>query len=80
MEVQSAGRRARARAIGLLIAGGAAMVLVWVALPHPERANDGFVVALVVATWILAAVLLAGRLDGASAHGRRRRRWRSPRC
>jgi diguanylate cyclase (GGDEF)-like protein/PAS domain S-box-containing protein len=65
MEAQSAGRRARARAIGWLIAGGAAMVLVWVALPHPERANDAAVVALVVATWVLAAVLLAGRLDRA---------------
>jgi diguanylate cyclase (GGDEF)-like protein/PAS domain S-box-containing protein len=66
MEAQFAGRRARARAIGWLIAGGAAMVLVWVALPHPERAHDAYVVALVVATWILAAVLLAGRLDRAS--------------
>ncbi len=65
MEAQSAGRRARARAIGWLIAGGAAMVLVWVALPHPERASDGFVVALVVATWVVAAVLLSGRLDRA---------------
>jgi diguanylate cyclase (GGDEF)-like protein/PAS domain S-box-containing protein len=68
MEAQSAGRRARARAIGWLIAGGAAMVLVWVALPHPERAADAWVVALVVATWIVAAVLLSGRLDRAS-HG-----------
>ena len=66
MEAHSAGRRARARAIGWLIAGGAAMVLIWVALPHPERANDAFVVAVVVATWLLAAVLLAGRLDRAS--------------
>jgi diguanylate cyclase (GGDEF)-like protein/PAS domain S-box-containing protein len=66
MEAQSAGRRARARAIGWLIAGGAAMVLIWVALPHPERAHDRFVVALVVTTWILAGVLLAGRLDRAS--------------
>src|ERR671915_364148 len=66
MEAQSAGRRARARAIGWLIAGGAAMVLIWVALPHPERASDGWVVALVVATWVLAALLLAGRLDRAS--------------
>src|SRR5688500_18347937 len=65
MEAHSAGRRARARAIGWLIAGGAAMVLVWVALPHPERAHDASVVALVVTTWILAAVLLAGRLDRA---------------
>src|SRR5215204_3212865 len=64
MEAQS-GRRARARAIGWLIAGGAALVLVWVALPHPERAQDAYVVALVVATWILAAVLLSGRLDHA---------------
>src|SRR5829696_8693493 len=64
MEAQS-GRRARARAIGWLIAGGAALVLVWVALPHPERAHDAYVVALVVATWILAAVLLSGRLDHA---------------
>ena len=66
MEAQSAGRRARARAIGWLIAGGAAMVLIWVALPHPESASDGWVVALVVATWVLAALLLAGRLDRAS--------------
>jgi diguanylate cyclase (GGDEF)-like protein/PAS domain S-box-containing protein len=66
MEAHSAGRRARARAIGWLIAGGAAMVLVWVALPHPERVSDGSVVALVVATWAVAAVLLAGRLDRAS--------------
>ena len=65
MEAQSAGRRARARAIGWLIAAGAAMVLVWVALPHPEQARDGFLVLLVVATWIVAAVLLAGRLDRA---------------
>jgi diguanylate cyclase (GGDEF)-like protein/PAS domain S-box-containing protein len=42
------------------------MVLIWVALPHPDRASDGWVVALVVATWALAAVLLAGRLDRAS--------------
>src|SRR5215207_8865610 len=66
MEAQSAGRRARARAIGWLIAGGAAMVLIWVALPHPERARDGWLVALVVATWIVAAALLGGRLDRAS--------------
>src|SRR5919108_6477357 len=66
MEVLSAGRRARARAIGWLIAGGAAMVLIWVALPHPARAHDAFLVSLVVATWILAIVLLAGRLDRAS--------------
>src|SRR5918998_5619284 len=66
MEAQSAGRRARARAIGWLIAGGAAMVLIWVALPHPDRVSDGWVVALVVATWVLAALLLAGRLDRAS--------------
>jgi diguanylate cyclase (GGDEF)-like protein/PAS domain S-box-containing protein len=65
MEAQS-GRRARARAIGWLVAGGAAMVLVWVALPHPDRAHDAVVVALVLATWILAGVLLAGRLDRAS--------------
>src|SRR5215218_1419850 len=63
MEAQSPGRRARARAVGWLIAGGAAMVLVWVGLPHPERAHDAFLVALVVATWILAALLLGGRLD-----------------
>jgi diguanylate cyclase (GGDEF)-like protein/PAS domain S-box-containing protein len=59
------GRRARARAIGWLIAGGAAMVLIWVALPHPERAHDAWVVALVVATWVLAIALLAGRFDQA---------------
>ena len=66
MEAHSAGRRARARAIGWLIAGGAAIVLVWVALPHPEKARDGWVVALVIATWVLAAVLLGGRLDRAT--------------
>jgi diguanylate cyclase (GGDEF)-like protein/PAS domain S-box-containing protein len=66
MEAQPDGRRARARAIGWLIAGGAALVLVWVALPHPERAHDAYLVALVVATWIVAVVLLAGRLDNAS--------------
>src|SRR5829696_5677550 len=65
MEAQFAGRRARARAIGWLIAGGAAMVLIWVALPHPGKAHDAPLVALVVATWMLAAVLLAGRLDSA---------------
>jgi diguanylate cyclase (GGDEF)-like protein/PAS domain S-box-containing protein len=65
MEVLSAGHRARARAIGWLIAGGAAMVLIWVALPHPARTRDGAVVALVVATWILAIALLAGRFDRA---------------
>ena len=66
MEAHSAGRRARARAIGWLIAAGAAMVLVWIALPHPDRADDAVVVALVVVTWLLAAALLAGRFDGAS--------------
>ena len=66
MEAHSAGRRARARAIGWLIAAGAAMVLVWIALPHPDRADDAVVVALVVVTWLLAAGLLAGRFDGAS--------------
>jgi len=65
MEAQSAGRRAQARAIGWLIAGGAAVVLVWIALPHPERVSDAYVVALVIATWMLAAALLAGRLDRA---------------
>ncbi len=63
MEAHWAGRRARARAIGWLIAGGAAMVLIWVALPHPERAHDGWVVGLVIATWVLAVALLAGRFD-----------------
>src|SRR5215210_3785792 len=66
MEAQSAGRRARARAIGWLIAGGAAMVLIWVALPHPDEAHDGPVIALVVATWVLAVALLTGRFDRAS--------------
>ncbi|MEZ0291282.1 MAG: diguanylate cyclase, partial [Solirubrobacteraceae bacterium] len=66
MEAHSAGRRARARAIGWLIAAGAVMVLVWIALPHPDRADDAVVVALVVVTWLLAAGLLAGRFDGAS--------------
>ena len=42
------------------------MVLVWVALPHPEEAHDGLVIALVMATWLLAAALLAGRFDEAS--------------
>ena len=66
MEPQSAGRRARARAIGWLIGSGAAIVLVWIALPHAGRAHDPVVVALVVATWALAAALLAGRFDHAS--------------
>ena len=68
MDAHWAGRRARARAIGWLIAGGAAMVLIWVALPHADRANDGAIVGLVVATWVLAIALLAGRFDRAS-HG-----------
>src|SRR5215218_5082198 len=62
----SAGRRARTRAIGWLIGAGAAMVLVWIALPHPERANDPVVIGLVVVTWALAGALLAGRFDRAS--------------
>src|ERR1700754_1130445 len=66
MEALSAGHRARARAIGWLIAGGAAMVLIWVALPHPEPTDDGPVIALVVATWILAVALLGGRFDRSS--------------
>ena len=41
MEVQSAGRRAMARAIGALIAGGAAVVLLWLALPHDGRRQRG---------------------------------------
>jgi len=41
------------------------MVLIWVALPHPARTHDGTVIALVVATWLLAIALLAGRLDRA---------------
>ena len=65
MEAHSAGHRARARAIGWLIAGGGAMVLIWVALPHPDRTDDGPVIALVVATWVLAVALLAGRFDRA---------------
>src|ERR671910_1958989 len=65
MEAHSPGQRARARAIGWLIAGGAAMVLIWVALPHPARTDDAAVIALVVATWLLAMLLLAGRLDRA---------------
>src|SRR5918998_6199365 len=68
MEVHWAGRRARARAIGWLIAGGAAMVLIWVALPHADEARDGPIVALVVATWVLAIGLLSGRFDRGS-HG-----------
>ncbi len=39
------------------------MVLIWVALPHPDRTEDGAVIALVVATWVLAVALLAGRFD-----------------
>ena len=42
------------------------MVLIWVALPHPDRAQRRPVIALVVATWALAALLLAGRFDRAS--------------
>ena len=80
MEAHSAGRRARARAIGWLVAGGAAMVLIWVALPHPDAAHDGPVIALVVATWVLAALLLAGPLRPrlAARHDRRARRRRDP--
>ena len=66
MEAQSPGRRARARAVGWLIAGGAAMVLVWVALPHDAGVRDAPVIGLVVATWLLAALLLGGRFDRAS--------------
>jgi len=66
MEAHWAGRRARARAIGWLIAGGAAMVLIWIALPHPDEASDAAVLGLVAATWILAVGLLAGRFDRAS--------------
>src|SRR5918999_5549323 len=65
MEAHWSGRRARARAIGWLIAGGAAMVLIWVALPHPDRAHDGWVIGLVVATWVRAIALLAGRFGRA---------------
>ena len=64
MEAQSAGRRARARAIGWLIGGGAAMVLIWVALGMRER--DPVVVGFVLATWLLAGLLLSGRFDRAS--------------
>ena len=79
MEAQSAGRRARARAIGWLIAGGAAMVLIWVALPHPERAHDAYLVALVVATWLLAASCWrAGSTPRRAASPRAW--WRPPRC
>ena len=42
------------------------MVLLWVALPHPDRARDAVVIALVLATWALAGALLAGRFDRAS--------------
>ena len=66
MEAHSAGRRARARAIGWLIAGGAAVVLVWIALPHPDRSNDAVVIGLVVLTWAFAAALLGGRFDRSS--------------
>ena len=66
MEVQTAGRRAMARAIGALIAGGAAVVLLWLALPHDEDVNEAPVVGCVVATWALAAVLLGGWFDRAS--------------
>ena len=70
MEAQSAGHRARARAIGWLIAGGAVMVLIWVALPHPGRTDDGAVIALVVATWLLAGAA-AGRPASTVRHGSR---------
>ena len=66
MEAHSAGKRARARAIGWLVAMGAAMVLVWVALPHDPRTHDGFVIAFVLLSWLLAAALLGGRFDRAS--------------
>src|SRR3712207_6946194 len=38
--------REQARAIGWLIAGGAAINLVWVALPHPEESRDAAVIAV----------------------------------
>src|SRR3954452_25080560 len=66
MEVHSPGRRATARAIGWLIGVGAAIVLIRLALPHPDRIAEAPLVCLVVATWALAAALLAGRFDGAS--------------
>src|ERR671920_192704 len=68
MEPYPAGRRARARAIGWLVAGGAAMVLVWVALPHPERVSGGFVVGLVVVACGVAAgvIVLAALLISAT--------------
>jgi diguanylate cyclase (GGDEF)-like protein/PAS domain S-box-containing protein len=66
MDSQTAGRREQARAIGWLIAGGAAVNLVWVALPHPEESRDAAVIAVAVAGWLLAAALLSGRFDAAS--------------
>ena len=66
MEVQPAGRRAMARAIGALIAGGAAVVLVWLALPHSDGVRAAPVIGLVLATWVLAGLLLAGRFDRSS--------------
>ena len=41
-------------------------MLLWVALPHPEPARELPLIGLVVAAWLLAVALLAGRLDGAS--------------
>jgi diguanylate cyclase (GGDEF)-like protein/PAS domain S-box-containing protein len=51
-----------ARALGWLLLSGPSLALVWLVLPHTRDANEGAILATVLAAWALGALLLSGRV------------------
>jgi diguanylate cyclase (GGDEF)-like protein/PAS domain S-box-containing protein len=52
--------RTMARSLGALLVAASTCLLLWLALPHPEEAREGSMVALVLAGWAVGGVLLSG--------------------
>jgi diguanylate cyclase (GGDEF)-like protein/PAS domain S-box-containing protein len=54
------GGRTMARALGWLLLSGPSLALVWLVLPHTRDADEGAILAIVLAAWALGALLLSG--------------------
>jgi diguanylate cyclase (GGDEF)-like protein/PAS domain S-box-containing protein len=60
------GGRTMARALGGLLLAGPSLALVWLVLPHTRDANEGAILAIVLAAWALGALLLSGWVNDRS--------------
>ena len=60
------GGRTMARALGWLLLAGPSLALVWLVLPHTRDANEGAILAIVLAAWALGALLLSGWVNDRS--------------